>query len=309
MKAFVLAAGFGTRMMPFTEHLPKPLVPVLNVPSLFYTFALLKNAGITQIICNIHHHAEVIRRAVEVMYFTDLQIVFSEENPILGTGGGLKKCESLIGDDDFLIVNSDIISDINLRALIETHRRSGCGGTLSLHETPQASQIGHIGVRDGRVLDFGNRRTTGLSSSFIYTGTAVLSPAIFRHLRAEYSGIVETGFYGLVENEGLAFFEHMGLWQDIGTLHNFYRANIDDNLHILQLAERMNRSIDLFPHMISERASISAGAHIVDSVAGECCSVASGAIVERSVLLPGTVIESDEVLRNTIAAPGIRIPL
>jgi ADP-glucose pyrophosphorylase len=61
--------------------------------------------------------------------------------------------------------------------------------------------------------------------------------------------------------------------------------------------------------MVSERASIGPEAHIFDSVTGECCSIASGAFVERSVLLPGTVIESSEVLRNTIAVPGIRIPL
>jgi mannose-1-phosphate guanylyltransferase len=309
MNAFVLAAGFGTRLQPLTDTMPKPLVPVLNVPSLCYSLFLLKEAGIRKAIINIHHHPESLQRFFDRHDFGSLEIVLSEEREILGTGGGLKKCESLLDNGDFLLINSDIISDIDLSALIETHKRSGCGGTLALHETALAAEIGHVGVRDGRVLDFRNQRGTSLSSSFIYTGTAVFSPKIFRHLKAEFSGIVETGFYGLVENEGLASFEHHGLWQDIGTLPNFYRANLDDNLRILQLAERMQREIGFFPHMISDDASINPDAHVENSVAGANCAIAAGAVVEHSVLLPGTIIERGKTLRNAIAAPGIRIPL
>lgn len=309
MNAFVLAAGFGTRLQPLTDTTPKPLIPVLNVPSLCYSLFLLKEAGIRKAIINIHHHTDQLRDFFGRHDFGSLEIVLSEEREILGTGGGLKKCESLLDDGDFVLINSDIISDIDLSALIETHKRSGCGGTLALHETPLAAEIGHVGVREGRVLDFNNRRGTGLLSQFIYTGTAVFSPEIFRHLKAEFSGIVETGFYGLVENEGLASFEHRGLWQDIGTLPNFYRANLDDNLRILQLSERMKREIGFFPRMISNDASISPDARVENSVVGSNCAIAAGAVVERSVLLPGTIIERGETLRNAIAAPGIRIPL
>jgi mannose-1-phosphate guanylyltransferase len=309
MNAFVLAAGFGTRLQPLTDATPKPLIPVLNVPSLCYSLFLLKEAGIRKAIINIHHHTDQLRDFFDRHDFGSLEIVLSEERDILGTGGGLKKCEALLGDDDFVLINSDIISDMNLQALIEKHRRSGCGGTLALYETPLAGQIGDIGVRDGRVADFRNQRGTGLSSSFIYTGTAVLSPEIFRYLMLEFSGIVETGFYGLVENEGLAFFEHQGLWQDIGTLLNFYRSNLDDNLRILQLAERMKRAIGLFPHMVSPEASISPEARVEGSVIGANCSIPENAVVEHSVLLPGTGVESGESIRNTIAAPGVRIPL
>ena len=106
MKAFVLAAGLGTRLTPLTDHTPKPLIPVLNIPSLFYTFFLLKQAGISEIICNIHHHGDAVRRAIESSELSGLSITFSEEPVILGTGGGLKKCEKLLNDDNFILVNS-----------------------------------------------------------------------------------------------------------------------------------------------------------------------------------------------------------
>lgn len=310
MNAFVLAAGFGTRLQPLTNTLPKPLIPVLNVPSLCYSLFLLKRTGISKAIINIHHHQESIRHFFDEHDFGSLEIVLSEEREILGTGGGLKKCESLLGDEEFVLINSDIISDIDLRSLIDTHRHSGAGGTLALYETPLAAEIDHIGVKDDRVLDFRNRRGTELDSAFIYTGTAILTPAIFQHLESSYSGIVETGFNRLVENEGLAFYEHKGLWQDIGTLPNFYRANLDDNLRILQLAAQMQRQLGFFPHRVSEAALISSKATVKDSVIGANCSIAKGAVVEHSVLLPGTIIGPDEAVRNSIAAPpNVRIPL
>jgi mannose-1-phosphate guanylyltransferase len=309
MNAFVLAAGFGTRLQPLTDSMPKPLVPVLNVPSICYTLFLLKEAGIRKAIINIHHHPDSIRRFFESHDFGSLEVVLSEEKTILGTGGGLKKCEKMLDEGDFILINSDIISDMDLTALINNHRQAGVGGTLALYETPLATAIGAVGVKEGRVLDFRNMRGTGLHSSFIYTGTAVLSPMIFRHLSEEYSGIVDTGFTGLIDNEGLGCYEHRGLWQDIGTLQNFYRANLDDNLRILQLEARMKRQIGLFPHKVSELASISPDARIVEAVVGERCTIDPGAVVEHSVLLPGTSVEHDMTVKNSIIGPGILIPL
>jgi mannose-1-phosphate guanylyltransferase len=309
MNAFVLAAGFGTRLQPLTDTTPKPLVPVLNVPSICYTLFLLKEAGFRRAIINIHHHPDCIRRFFEQHDFGSLEIVLSEEKTILGTGGGLKKCEKLLDGEEFLLINSDIISDIDLSALVAHHRQSGFGGTLTLYETPLAKEIGQVGVREGRVLDFRNMRNTGLLSQLIYTGTAVLSPEIFRHLGEEFSSIVDTGFTGLIDHEGLGFYEHRGFWQDIGTLQNFYRVNLDDNLRILQLEPRMKRRLGMSPHMVSADASISPDALVHGSIVGEFCEIGAGAVVEHSVLLPGTVVEQDSVIRNSIAGPGWIVPL
>jgi mannose-1-phosphate guanylyltransferase len=309
MNAFVLAAGFGTRLQPLTDTMPKPLVPVLNVPSLCYTLFLLKEAGIRKAIINIHHHPDSIRSFFDQHDFGSLEIVLSEEKTILGTGGGLKKCEKLLDEGDFLLINSDIISDIDLSALVSCHEQAGVGGTLALYETPLAPSIGHVGVRNGRIHDFRNMRGTGLLSQFIYTGTAVLSPNIFRHLKEEYSGIVDTGFTGLIDHEGLGFYAHPGFWQDIGTLQNFYRANLDDNLLILELEARMKLQIGIFPHMVSALASVSRDARVTGSVIGERCTIAPGAVVEHSVLLPDTVVEPDTVVKNSIVGPGVFIPL
>ena len=303
MKAFVLAAGLGTRLAPLTDHTPKPLIPVLNIPSLFYSFFLLKQAGITEIICNIHHHGNVIRRYIESTNLNGITITFSEEPEILGTGGGLKKCEKLLGDDDFILVNSDIITDIDFKALVTQHHRSGCPGTLTLFDTPEAATIGYVGVENGLVKDFRDLRKTGLASSFIYTGVAVLSPKIFRFMKAEFSGIVDTGFTGLIDNGGLSFYRHEGLWMDIGTMHSYWLANIDTPSLMNNLAQPMKRGLGISPHLIAPDAIISTDAILSRSVIGKGCTIGRECIIRNSVLLPGVTVMPGSSIINSIVDP------
>jgi mannose-1-phosphate guanylyltransferase len=303
MKAFVLAAGLGTRLSPLTDHIPKPLIPVLNIPSLFYTFFLLKQAGIKEIICNIHHHGNAVRRFIESSNTTGLTITFSEEPVILGTGGGLKKCEKLLDDDDFILVNSDIITDIDFRALINKHQAMGRPGTLTLFETPDAAAIGCVGVRDGLVKDFRDLRHTGLLSSFIYTGVAILSPEIFRYMKAEFSGIVDTGFSGLIDNGGLSYYQHKGLWMDIGTMQNYWLAHIERIAVINDLAIPMKQAIGIAPHAISPDAIISPDARLSRSVIGKECSIGAGSTIKNSILLPGVTIKPGKSIVNAIVDP------
>ena len=303
MKAFILAAGFGTRLRPLTDHIPKPLIPILNIPSLFYTFFLLKQAGITEIICNIHHHAIAIRRFIESSDLPGLTITFSEEPVILGTGGGLKKCETLLGNEEFLLVNSDIITDIDFRALIRHHHQSGRPGTLALYETPEAAAIGYIGVENGLVKDFRNNRHTGLVSSYIYTGTAVLNPKIFHFLKQEFSGIVDTGFTGLIDNGGLSYYLHKGLWGDIGSMQSYWQANLDKDSLITGISDQMSFAIGMHPHYISQEAFVSKDAEVSCSVIGKGCHIGADCTIRNSVLLPGVTVNPGTSIINAVVDP------
>ena len=123
MKGFVLAAGFGQRLRPITESTPKPLLPVGNVPLIAYALKLLAQAGITDIIVNLHHLGRVIREALGTGEVYGVKITWSEEEEILGTGGGLKKMHEALEGETFVVVNSDTIIDLDLKAVIATHRR------------------------------------------------------------------------------------------------------------------------------------------------------------------------------------------
>ena len=310
MNAFILAAGFGTRLRPLTNSIPKPLIPVLNVPAIRYSLALLGEAGIDRAICNVHHHAEKIRKFLSDSDDFNMTLVVSEERTILGTGGGIKQCEHLLGDDHFLLLNSDIIADFDLGTLVEHHRRSGKAGTLVLFETPAAATIGDVGVRGENIVDFRNMLGSGCRSNYIYTGAALLDPSIFRHLSAGFSSIVDTGFTGLISEKSLGFFLHRGFWLDIGTPQSLWEANITYR-HALQNRFRaMDRTIGGDkPRPIAPDATIGHGVRLENSVIGSGCRIADGTVLEQAVLLPGTAIEKNSVVSKTILFPGGELPL
>ncbi|MBL6955308.1 MAG: NDP-sugar synthase [Chlorobium phaeobacteroides] len=304
MKAFVLAAGFGSRLRPLTNDTPKPLVPVLNVPSICYTLALLKEAGIDTVICNVHYHTELIHRFFSEHNNFGMDIQISEETTILGTGGGLKRCEHMLDNEPFLLINSDIIANFNLKSFFDCHNSSQNQGTLMLFKTPEAKTIGDVGMREGKVWDFRNMRKTGLHSDYIYAGAAVLSPSIFPYLSMGFSSIVDTGFTGLIAHESLGYFRHEGFWQDIGTTQSFWGANITSRKNILNLGKRIRRQTELDPHTISSHAVIHSDATVHESVVGRQCCIDKGASVCHSVLLPGSVIEKNSVIDRAIVFPG-----
>ena len=126
MKAMVLCAGFGTRLRPLTDRVPKPLVPLCGIPLLRYNFALLHNAGVREVVVNTHHlAAEMEKGALEVGQQVGLAVTISREvGHILGTGGGVRRAAQLLGPGTFLLLNGDMLFDVDLEAAIVAHRTS-----------------------------------------------------------------------------------------------------------------------------------------------------------------------------------------
>ncbi|ASQ89718.1 nucleotidyl transferase [Prosthecochloris sp. GSB1] len=303
MKAFILAAGHGTRLQPLTQHIPKPLIPVLNVPAICYALFLLKETGVDTVICNVHHHADQLRSFFRGGWDFGMDIHISDERDILGTGGGLKQCERLLDDGPFLLVNSDIIADFDLKAAVRTHRDSTNSGTLILFETPSAKTIGDVCTHGGKIVDFRNMLRSGRRSNLIYAGAAVLDPSIFRYLSPGFSSIVDTGYTGLISENALGSFLHTGLWQDIGTPQSLWAANTVSGEAFLKRFMTMRRLFGAGPNMIADTSVISRKARVYDSVVGAGCRICESALVEQAVILPGTVIEKNRIVRKEIVFP------
>jgi len=214
VKAFLLAAGFGERLRPLTKKIPKPLIPVADIPSICYALYILKRSGVTDIVCNIHYLGD---RVVE--FFNDhdnfgFNITFSNEDEILGTGGGLKKCEEFL-DDDFVLINSDILIDLDLTAAIEQYQTENFPGLIILKEV--AKEEATVSVDGSRVIDFKNSMKSGIAPQYDYIGAGVLSPEIFPFLEESFSSVVYTGYTDMIADRGLSYFVHHGIWIDIGT--------------------------------------------------------------------------------------------
>src|SRR5207237_6227114 len=120
LKAMVLCAGFGTRLRPLTDKVPKPLVPLCGLPLLQYNFALLVNAGVREIVINTHHlGAEMEKGALELAAALGISLQVSrEEKHILGTGGGVRRALGVLGRETFLLLNGDMLFAIDLGAAL-----------------------------------------------------------------------------------------------------------------------------------------------------------------------------------------------
>lgn len=222
MKAFLFAAGLGTRLGQLTVDKPKPLVEAAGRPLITYALEMLKAADVTDIMCNIHYKPQAIRSFFEANKNFNLNINFSYEEQILGTGGGLKLCEKFFAGDNFYIINSDIVSDLSLRALADKAAAVKTSSCIAVYSSPPSSAT--VSVKGELAVDFKNVLASGIKPTFDYMGAAFVSPEIFDYLIPKFSSIVYTGFTSLAAKEDLAFYEHKGLWIDAGTPQSLEKA-------------------------------------------------------------------------------------
>jgi mannose-1-phosphate guanylyltransferase len=225
MKGFILAAGYGERLRPLTSQIPKPLVPVAGIPSICYSLALLKQNNINEIVCNLHYmHDDVMdffRRNRDFGFTLEISV----EKELLGTGGGVKKCQPFLKGDDFLLLNSDIITDLDLGRMIHLFHQSGKKGMLSLFPLDEGGLPGTVSLKKDLVVDFNRTLASGIAPLYDYMGAALLTPAVFDYLLNEHSSIVKTGYSSLAKGGELGSFVHNGLWMDIGSLEKLHGAD------------------------------------------------------------------------------------
>src|ERR687895_976409 len=132
MRAIVLSAGYGTRLWPLTEDRTKPAIPILGKPLVGYVAEYLAAYGFDEIVVNLHHRPESVRKALGDGSRFGVRLHYVEEPEILGTSGALDNARSLLEGDTFVVVNGKIATDVDLAAALETHRRTGALATLVL---------------------------------------------------------------------------------------------------------------------------------------------------------------------------------
>ena len=231
VKGFILAAGLGERLRPITESVPKPLLPVGNMPLIGYNLALLKHHGITDIIINLHHLGKLIRDALDDGHDYGVQITYSEEEEILGTGGGLKRMHELLCDDTFVVANSDTILNVDLTQAIAQHRRRGALATMVLREDPRQAEFGQIEIDPtGRI-----RRILGQGESndplkpYMFAGVHILEPRFLDYIPPDINTCINRYAYmkALDNDEVLQSYVTTGYFADAGTPERYYAANAD----------------------------------------------------------------------------------
>ncbi|MGH3822599.1 MAG: nucleotidyltransferase family protein [Pseudonocardiaceae bacterium] len=154
MKAFLLAAGLGTRLRPITDSTPKCLLRIGDAPLLDIWLDALAGAGVHEVLVNLHHLADVVRSHVAARRGPPA-VRLVEEPELLGSAGTLVANRGFVaGEEMFLAVNADNLTDFNLGILIDAHRVGGAIATLSLFRAPRPSECGVVAVEDGRVVGY-----------------------------------------------------------------------------------------------------------------------------------------------------------
>jgi NDP-sugar pyrophosphorylase family protein len=231
MKGFVLAAGFGQRLRPITETIPKPLLPVGNVPLIAFALKLMAKAGITEVIVNLHHLGKAIKEALGDGEAFGVKITWSEEEEILGTGGGLKKMHEALERETFVVINSDTIIDLDLKAAISMHRRKKALATLVLRADPRQEEFGQIEVDErGRIRRIlGQGAAGGGVKPYMFAGVHVVEPRLLEYIPPDVNTCVMRYAYtkALGNNEHLHSVVATGYWNDAGTPDRYLQANLD----------------------------------------------------------------------------------
>jgi len=227
---FLPAAGLGERLRPITNHLPKPLLPIIGRPLIEIILERIASVCDGTIGINLHWRSELIRSWAAASPWKD-SITFFPEDPILGTGGALKNAEKFLSGGHFLVHNADILLDINFERLIDTHLRSGNIATLATHKHPKFSNV--VVDEHDLLVDVENPGDSRpdpdtIAIKVAYTGIAVYSPDILKFLPTGVSHMTVAWIAAAKAGHRVQTFDVTGAyWNDIGTPASYVASVLD----------------------------------------------------------------------------------
>jgi mannose-1-phosphate guanylyltransferase/phosphomannomutase len=322
VKAVVMAGGFGTRLRPLTAHVPKPLVPVGNVPIMEHMVRLLKRHGFTDLCVLLYFLPDTI-----TSYFGDgsrwgVKISYVTPPADLGTAGAVKFA---VGDSDepVLVVSADVLTDVDLAGAAAFHKGRGAEATMVLTRVEQPLAYGIVITdEEGRVLRFLEKPSWGeVFSDTINTGIYLLEPSVFPAIPAGRPYDFGKELFPALLAGGRQLWGHVaeGYWRDVGDVAEYRTAHLDllqgkigvdipGKRHVaeghtvwLDEGARVDRSARLSGSVIIGRgAQVAAGARVANSVIGPETVIQTGADVEGSVLWDGVEIGPGAVVKEAV---------
>ena len=281
MIAVLLVGGEGTRLRPLTEWLPKSMLPIVNRPFLEHQLEHLRSHGVDDVILSCGYLPEPITE-----HFCDTLRYAVEPEP-LGTGGAIRFSAEGI-DETFLVCNGDVLTDLDIGALLRTHREQGAAATIALHRVVNPSAYGLVRTEaDGRVTAFIEKPSPGeMDVDTINAGTYVLEPGVLELIEPGRAVSVERDVFPRLIGGGLYARADDGRWRDIGTPASYLAANLERMPPggLVDTSAQVDESADVAESVVGPRARVGASARIHRSVVLPDAEVAGGATFEHAVV-------------------------
>src|ERR1044072_5711229 len=290
MRAIVLSAGYGTRLWPLTEDRTKPALPILGKPLVGYVAEYLAGYGIDEIVVNLHHRPESVRRALGDGSRFGVKLHYVEEPVILGTSGALDNTREFFERETFVVVNGKIITDIDLRAATATHRRMNALATLVLLPNVRRERFSVVETEAGRIKGFGRMPVDEGPVPLMFTGIHIMKPRILEYVpRGVFSASV-TDVYPTAMANGEIIAAHVasGKWRELSTLKRY----LDISVELLK-EEGKN-------FVAGANTAVASSATVNESVLWDNVEIGAGARVNRAVLADNVKIGADEVIENAV---------
>jgi mannose-1-phosphate guanylyltransferase len=225
MKAFILAAGEGTRLKPITDKLPKCLVPIRGVPLLAIWLDICRSAGIREVLINLHAHADAVRNFVDRCH-DGVNIHVVEEPSLLGSAGTLRANRAWVDDEEFFwVFYADVLNRADLPGMARMHRERRPAATIGVYEVPDPQRCGIVSMRADGIVEQFVEKPKQPTSNLAFSGLMIGTPTLLNAIPA--SGPADIGFHVLPKLVGeMVGFVVKDYLIDIGTMEN-YRAAQD----------------------------------------------------------------------------------
>jgi mannose-1-phosphate guanylyltransferase / phosphomannomutase len=327
MKAFVMSAGQGTRLRPLTVKIPKPMLTVANTPVLEHTLILLKKYKIKDVVINLHSHADIIKNYFKSGKDFGMNILYSYEEHLLGTAGGLKKVETQF-DDTFIVMSGDGLVDIDLQKLIAFHKKKKSIATIVLKKLDSKFDYGIVlRDRNDRVTKFVEKPLwSSIYENSVNTGIYVFEPSIFNF-------IPKNKFYDfglnlwpklIDKNIPIYSYETNGYWCDIGNLNEYRKASqdvLDKQLKFefkgkqtkkgiwIEDKTKIHSSVKVISPSVIGANTVAQHKVYIDkyTVIGNNCFIDSGAELKNCIILDNVYIGKNVCLTNCIVSFNAKV--
>lgn len=326
MRAIVLVGGEGTRLRPLTWRTPKALVPVLNRPLLDHLLLHLRDHGVSQVTLALTKRNEAIRAAFGDGARLGLAVDYAYEDTPLGSGGAIASIATG-WTETFLVCNGDIITGLDVTAMLQSHRERGAELSISLHEVDDPSPFGVVDLApDGRIRRFVEKpKREEAPSHLINAGTWIFQPHLLAEMDPTTFNRVEDTLFPRLADTGRPIygFHRPSYWADVGNAPALLRVNLEMVAGALPARLPSPAPVDAVlvapdtmiapnarvagPAVVGSACRIEGGAEVRDSVLWDGVTVGAHARVLRSTLASGVAIGADAVIEDCVIAHGVTV--